>query len=171
MPTVAVWTFKGSHELGPFGLTQARRGHPNQLLVNVVGQLVASEVLGDGLAGDWVDKDFPGEAEVGSVHCAPNSESDYDGNNPNAVWTNANDWLTYPNLPRQKKQLNAVSGGWDGIVNHHQWWMKHLPHNPGVTESCYNNWWQYIVNYDEALQKLPPPEASFLKAKRAMYAD
>ena len=83
----------------------------------------------------------------------------------------ADDWLTYPNLPRQKQRLNAVSGGWDGIVNHHLWWMKHLPHNPGVTDGCYNNWWQYIVNYDEAIQKLPPPGATFLKANRAMYAD
>ena len=118
-----------------------------------------------------VDKDFPGEAEVGSVHYAPNSTSDYDWNNTNAVWTFADDWLTYPNLPRQKKRLNAESGGWDGIVNHHRWWMKRLPRNPGVTDGFYNNWWQYIVNYDEALRKLPPPGAGFLKARQAMYAD
>ena len=118
-----------------------------------------------------MDKDFPGEAEVGSVHYAPNSTSDYDWNNTNAVWTYADDWLTYPNLPRQKKRLDAVSGGWAGIVNHHLWWMKHLPHNPGVTDGLYNNWWQYIVNYDEAIQKLPPPGATFLRAKRAMYAE
>jgi hypothetical protein len=29
-------------------------------------------------------------------------------------------------------------------------------------------WWQYVVNYDEAIQKLPPPGATFLKAARAM---
>ena len=54
-----------------------------------------------------VDKDFPGESEVGSVHYAPNSTSDYDWSNTNAVWTYADDWLTYPNLPRKKKLLNA----------------------------------------------------------------
>ena len=63
-----------------------------------------------------VDKDFPGESEVGSVHYAPNSQSDYDWSNTNAVWTYADDWLTYPNLPRQKKRLNAATGGWEGIV-------------------------------------------------------
>jgi hypothetical protein len=118
-----------------------------------------------------VDKDFPGEAEVGSVHCAPNSTSDYDWSNTNAVWTFADDWLTYPTLPRQKKLFNATSGGWEGIVGHHLWWMKRLPHNPGVTAGFYNNWWQYIVNYDEALRTLPPPEATLQKPKHAMFAD
>jgi hypothetical protein len=118
-----------------------------------------------------VDKDFPGESEVGSVHYAPNSKSDYDWNNTNTVWTYADDWLSYPVLPRLKKHLNAVSGGWDGIVHHHLWWMTHLPHRPGVADGFYNNWWQYIVNYDEALRTLPPPGATFQKAKTAMYAE
>ena len=118
-----------------------------------------------------VDKDFPGESEVGNVHYAPNSRSDYDWSNTNAVWTYADDWLTYPHLPRQRQLRNAMSGGWEGIVGHHRWWMKHLPANAGVTEGFFNNWWQYIVNYDEAMQRLPPPNATFEKAKTAMYAD
>jgi len=118
-----------------------------------------------------VDKDFPGRAEVGSVHYAPNSKSDYDWDNKAPVPTYADDWLTYPKLPRIKKMLNCDTGGWKGIVAHHLWWMKHLPHNPGVTDGFYNNWWQYIVNYDEAIKKLPPPGATFKKAKTAMYAN
>lgn len=117
-----------------------------------------------------VEKDFPGEAEVGTVHCAPNSTSDYDWSNTNQVWTFADNWLTYPNLPRQKKLLNAASGGWDGIVGHHLWWMTHLPHAPGLTDGFYNNWWEYIVNYDEAVRKQPPPGATFKRADHAMYA-
>jgi hypothetical protein len=118
-----------------------------------------------------VDKDFPGESEVGSVHCAPNSLSDYDWSNTNKVWTYADDWSTYPLLPRQKRLLNATIGGWEGIIDHHRWWMKHLPSNQGVSEGFFNNWWQYIVNYDEALRRLPPPDATFEKAKVAMFAD
>jgi hypothetical protein len=118
-----------------------------------------------------IDRDFPGQAEVGSVHCAPNSKSDYDWDNTKEVYTYADDWLTYPKLPRQKKLQNAKSGGWDGIINHHIWWMTRIPHNPGVTDGFYNNWWQYIVNYDEAIKKLPPPGATFKKAKAAMYAE
>ena len=118
-----------------------------------------------------IDKDFPGESEVGSVHCAPNSTGDYDWSNTNKVWTYADDWLTYPRLPRQKKLANSQSGGWEGIVGHHRWWMQHLARNPGVTDGFYNNWWEYIVNYDEAVRRLPPPQAAFQKARTAMYAD
>lgn len=117
-----------------------------------------------------VDKDFPGASEVGSVHYAPNSRSDYDWSHTNQVWTLADDWLTYPDLPRRKKQLNAQSGGWEGITQHHLWWMAHLPHSPGATGGFYNNWWQYIANYDAAIRTLPPPGATFQKAACAMYA-
>ncbi len=116
-----------------------------------------------------IDRDFPGQAEVGTVHYAPNSVSDYDWGNTNAVWTYADDWLTYPNLPRRNKLLNAISGGWDGIARHHLWWMKRLPRHAGVTDGFYSNWWQYIVNYDQALETLPPPGATFGKAKCATY--
>ena len=117
-----------------------------------------------------VDKDFPGQSEVGTVHYAPNSASDYDWNNTNQVWTFADDWLTYPKLPRKKKLQNAKTGGWEDIAAHHLWWMTRLPHTEGVTDGFYNNWWQYIVNYDDAVRELPPPGATFEKAKTAMYA-
>lgn len=122
-----------------------------------------------------VEKDFPGESEVGSVHYAPNSKSDYDWDNKTKVWSYADDWLTYPNLPRKKKLLSAEDGwgstpGVPSITNHHIWWMTRIPKAPGTTDGFYNNWWQYIVNYDEAIKKLPPPGATFQKAKTAMYA-
>jgi tetratricopeptide (TPR) repeat protein len=101
-----------------------------------------------------VDVDFPGEAEVGSCHSAPNSKGGYDWENDTIVPTYADDWLTYPDLPREKKMQNCNTGGWRGIVNHHMWWMTHIPHNPGVTDGFYNNWWEYIVNYDEAIKTL-----------------
>ena len=37
--------------------------------------------------------------------------------------------------------------------------MPNLPHGSGVTDEFYNNWWQYIVNYDQAVKDLPPPGA------------
>ncbi|MBM4093731.1 MAG: hypothetical protein FJ276_30640 [Planctomycetes bacterium] len=119
-----------------------------------------------------VDREFPGESEVGSVHDAPNSDGGYDWNNQRLVDTYCDDWLTYPRLPRQKKRLNAESGRWGpGGTEHHMWWMKRLPHAPGTTDGFYNNWWEYIVNYDEAIRKLPPPGATFEKARIAMYAE
>ena len=67
--------------------------------------------------------------------------------------------------------LNAKTGGWEGIVGHHLWWMTRIPHRAGTTDGFYNNWWQYIVNYDEAMKNLPPPGATFEKARVARYAD
>lgn len=117
-----------------------------------------------------IDRDFPGESEVGSCHEAPNSAGGYDWDNKKPVWTYADDWLTYPVLPRKKKLLDCESGGWKGIVGHHLWFMRHIPHAPGITGGTYNNWWQYIANYDEAIRTLPPPGADFRKAETAMYA-
>ena len=119
-----------------------------------------------------VDKDFPGESEVGSVHYAPNSTGDYDWDNTNEVWTYADDWLTYPEPAAQEEAAERGDRRLGtGSSDHHAGGWTHLPHNPGVTDGFYNNWWQYIVNYDEAMKKLPPPGATFLKAKTAMYAE
>ena len=77
------------------------------------------------------------------------------------------------NMHSQYGPAVARSATWkpvEGIIGHHVWWMTHLPHGSGVTDGFYNNWWQYIVNYDQAIKDLPPPGASFQKAKIAMYA-
>ncbi len=116
-----------------------------------------------------VDKDAPGQAEVGTTHYAPNSVSDYDWENRTPVPTYADDWLTYPDLPRKRKILNAETGGWKGMTAHHLWWLRHLPRRGGVTDGFHNNWWQYIFNYDEAVRTQPPPGATFEKARTAMY--
>ena len=169
-----IWIMGWNYERGEGEMLESYCHRIESVLALTVGQGVWDHQRhGDNAWNRFtrVDKDFPGEAEVGSVHYAPNSKSDYDWNNTNAVWTYADDWLSYPKLPRQKQRLNAVSGGWNGIVHHHRWWMNHLPHNPGASAGFYSNWWQYIVNYDEAIHKLPLPGATFQKAKRAMYAD
>ena len=48
--------------------------------------------------------------------------------------------------------------------------MTRLPHGSWLTNGFYNNWWQYIVNYDQATRELPPPGATLQKAKVAMHA-
>lgn len=168
-----VWIMGWNYERGEGEMLESYCHRIESVLSLTVGQGVWE--LKKNTTNAWnqfsrVDKDWPGQSEVGTVHYAPNSASDYDWSNTNQVWTFADDWLTYPELPRQKKLLNAATGGWDGIQRHHLWWMTHLPHSPGVTGGFYNNWWQYIVNYDEAIRTLPPPRATFARAKNAMYA-
>jgi hypothetical protein len=175
-----IWIMGFSYERGEGEMLESYSHRIEGVLSLTVGKGVwDTKKGGDNVWNKFtrVDKDFPGESEVGSVHYAPNSPKDYDWDNQKEVWTYADDWLTYPKLPRQKKLLNAQSGGWgktadaSPIVNHHRWWLTHLPKATGVTDGFYNNWWQYIVNYDEAIKKLSPPGATFQKAKAAMYGD
>lgn len=169
-----IWVMGWNYERGEGEMLESYCHRIESVLSLTIGQGVWDPKKS--LGNPWnrftrIDRDFPGAAEVGSVHCAPNSKEDYDWNNTNRVWTYADDWLTYPRLPREKKLLNAVEGGWNGIVNHHRWWMRRLPHHPGVTDGFYNNWWEYIVNYDEAIRRQPPPGATFRRAEKAMYAE
>lgn len=168
-----VWIMGWNYERGEGEMLESYCHRIESVLSLTIGQGVWEPKSKRGNPWDQftrVDKDFPGEAEVGSVHCAPNSVGDYDWSNTNKVWTYANDWLSYPILPRHKQLFNAATGGWEGITGHHLWWMTRLPHRSGVTNGFYNNWWQYIVNYDQAIKDLPPPGASFQRAKIAMYA-
>ncbi len=55
-----------------------------------------------------IDKTHPGEAGCGTVHFAPNSESDYDWGNSRYVWFTCDDWLyNFPNLKGLKKLVNC----------------------------------------------------------------
>ena len=169
-----VWIMGWNYERGEGEMLESYCHRIESVMSLTVGKGVWDQKLnGDNVWTRFtrIDRDFPGESEVGSVHEAPNSAGGYDWDNKKDVWTYADDWLTYPNLPRKKKLLNCDTGGWKGIVGHHKWWMTHIPHSPGVTDGFYNNWWEYIANYDEAIKKLPPPGATFQKAKTAMYVE
>jgi hypothetical protein len=115
-------------------------------------------------------KDFPEEAQVGNVHGGPNAEGGYDYANRRTVLSAADDWFNYPHLTGERKPINCEAwGGPDYHLNYLKWWLNHLPKAPGQTDGFYNNWWQYIVNYDEAVRTLPPPGGHLRKATRAMW--
>ena len=92
------------------------------------------------------DKQNPGLAEVGNIHFAPNSESDYDWNNPRLVPSHCDDWLHFPGFSGAARQVNADEWGNGDIRLHHKWWLRHLPKVAGRTASVVNNWWQYIID-------------------------
>jgi hypothetical protein len=99
------------------------------------------------------DKVKPGEAEVGSVHYAPNSDSDYDYGNPRYVTSRCDDWFNFPDFKNEIKQVNCDAWGSDETHpddrwtrNHHKWWLNHLPRKVGRTNGIANNWWKYIVD-------------------------
>jgi hypothetical protein len=92
------------------------------------------------------DKESPDHAEVGSIHFAPNSESDYDWNNPRLVKSGCDDWYNFPTFQGIQREVNADEWGNGDIRLHHVWWLKHIPHVAGRTSGVHNNWWQYIMD-------------------------
>ena len=92
------------------------------------------------------DKKSPNQAEVGNMHFAPNSESDYDWNNPRLVKSACDDWYNFPAFQGLQRQVNAAEWGSGDIRKHHVWWMKHIPHVAGRMNGVHNNWWQYIID-------------------------
>jgi hypothetical protein len=92
------------------------------------------------------DKVVPGQAEVGNIHFAPNSEKDYEWGNPRYVPSRCEDWFNFPNFKSAVKQVNCTEWGGGDIRSHHRWWLKHLPKVGGRTNGIANNWWQYVLD-------------------------
>ncbi len=94
------------------------------------------------------DKVAPGRAGCGNVHFAPNSERDYDWGNRRIVWSTCDDWLNYPHLTGQRRQVNCQEWGNGDIRAHHLWWLRHLPRAEGRSEGKLNNWWAYAIDFN-----------------------
>lgn len=93
------------------------------------------------------EKVAPGKAAVGNIHFAPNSERDYDWNNPSTVQSECYDWLlNFPDFKGDVRNVTASEWGNGDIRLHHQWWLKHIPHVAGRQNGIHNNWWQYIID-------------------------
>jgi hypothetical protein len=89
----------------------------------------------------------PGRAAVGNIHFAPNSQKDYDWNNPNPVLSECDDWLqNFPDLKGVLRTVTAREWGNGDIRQHHRWWFRHIPKVHGRTNGISNNWWGYIMD-------------------------
>jgi hypothetical protein len=92
------------------------------------------------------DQIAPGKAGVGTIHYAPNSDRDYDWNNPRQVPSNCHDWYNFPAFQNDIRSVNADEWGNGDIRAHHKWWLMHLPKVSGRTGGVANNWWQYVMD-------------------------
>jgi hypothetical protein len=102
-----------------------------------------------------IDKVVPDGAHVGNIHFPPNGQSDYDYDNTKSVITYADNWKRYPILLDQTRIVDRSEWyypGGDYQRGFMLWWMKHLPRYEGVYEGKLNNWWHYIVDYEEAVE-------------------
>jgi hypothetical protein len=95
------------------------------------------------------DKIAPGRAALGNIHFAPNSEKDYDWNNPAPVRSECFDWLlNFPNFQGDVREVTARDWGNGEMRLHHRWWLNHIPHTVGRQNGILNNWWPYILKPD-----------------------
>jgi hypothetical protein len=92
------------------------------------------------------EKTHPGQAEVGTVHFAPNSQRDYDWGNATPVATRCHTWGSFPNLAGEAAVMTCQEWGGGDIRSHHRWWFRLIPHAQGETNGISNNWWEYIVD-------------------------
>lgn len=85
----------------------------------------------------------PNNTHCGNVHFPPNAYCQYQYDRDLPVQSDCADWLNYPNLTGQKRTVNFDT--WGGNQSSFlQWWLGHFPHNPGIQNDIYNNWWKYI---------------------------
>lgn len=125
----------------------------------------AESILADRVYGQWcpsrcntwsrfalLDKDAPGLGGVGNVHFPVNGQSDYDYANSRFVISNADAWLSYPNLNNNVRSMNFREWSPDGSDPQRQylnWWYARMPHAPGKAPDQYlANWWRYLCDVD-----------------------
>lgn len=98
------------------------------------------------------EKIAPGKAALGSIHFAPNSQQDYDWNNPTLVNSESYDWLlNFPNFKGDVRVVGPSEWGNGDTRAHHKWWFKHFPRVAGRKNGIHNNWWQYVVNPQQVI--------------------
>ncbi|GAB1416815.1 hypothetical protein MASR2M117_22210 [Paludibacter sp.] len=96
-------------------------------------------------------------AHTGVCHYPPNGQSDYDYSNKREVYSYANCWLNYPYVREDPDLLQKVScNTWDcEQLKYLKWWYSFIPRYKGINakDRKLNNWWLYLVNYNEAKKR------------------
>ncbi len=94
------------------------------------------------------DQIAPGKSNVGTLHYAPNSTTDYEWGATTLVRSCADDWDQFPDLPNPPNYRTMTTQDWGGgdIRAHHKWWLKRLPKVAGRTNGISNNWWKYFID-------------------------
>jgi len=97
-----------------------------------------------------------GHAHIGMCHWPPNSAFDYDYGNSRYVYTYADTWYDYPYIKEENaRRVNRSEWKHPGgdQYGYMLWYYDHIPHFKGLCprDGHLNNWWHYIVLYDDAM--------------------
>jgi hypothetical protein len=98
------------------------------------------------------EKTAAGKSACGNIHFAPNSQKDYDWNNPTPVISECYDWkINFPNFKGDMRIVGPSEWGSGDIRAHHKWWFDHFPRVAGRKNGIHNNWWQYVTNPQQVI--------------------
>jgi len=95
----------------------------------------------------------------GNTHFPPNGTADYDYWNYNNTPSTCNNWYQFPNLTNQKSDINCTAWNCNQLNqpgNYELWWLAHLPKYQGLSNGKWNNWWKYILDYENAAKHIQP---------------
>ncbi len=100
------------------------------------------------------DMPHPGLANIGNIHFPPNGSHDYDWVNKTPVTTCADGWNYYPDIRSDMTRTVDCTEWQCSHEGYMSWWFGHLPHFAGINpaDGHLNNWWRYVVNWEEAIK-------------------
>jgi hypothetical protein len=103
---------------------------------------------------DWekfatIDRDKPGQGEVGDTHFPVNGTADYDYGNPTVVNSVEATWQYYPFLMDITNGVSCANWGCtdDG---YYQFMFGHIPRFTSVSDGLLENWWSYFSDFPSA---------------------
>ncbi|MEK7595043.1 MAG: hypothetical protein AAB443_00420 [Patescibacteria group bacterium] len=113
-------------------------------------EFTLTKVFENAKVNDWerftrYDQKFPGKAECGTVHFAPNSTRDYDWSNSNYALSNCDSWYSFPEVTHKPELINCQKWGCQGY-DYKKYWLALIPIAAGETKGIKNDWWSYISN-------------------------
>jgi hypothetical protein len=114
------------------------------------------------------EKTHPGLANIGNIHFPPNGRHDYDWVNKTPVTTCADGWDFYPAIKSELTRTVDCSEWQCSHEGYMKWWFSHIPHFAGINDADghLNNWWRYVVNWEEALAREKKLLGDGLKGKK-----
>ena len=92
----------------------------------------------------------PGQARCGNTHFPPNGAKDYDYANDRTVETTCHQYADFPTLDGSARPITCEA--WNCTQRGYMtWWFRQLPDNRGMSDGYQNNWWKYLVGFNEYL--------------------
>ena len=90
----------------------------------------------------------PGKARCGNTHFPPNAAKDYDYANSRSVQTSCDNYKNFPNVGSGVRQVSCSE--WNcNQRDYMKWWISHLPRNAGTADGYENNWWKYLIDFNQ----------------------